>query len=65
MAERKKRNIHKTPLRSFKWLKWVLITVVILGIAFVVTAKPVFNIDLMEKLKRNREQFGSYSGSGS
>lgn len=43
----------------FKWLKWVLILLIVLGLTFLFTAKPVFNIDIMEKIRQKRTQSGS------
>lgn len=57
MAEGKKGRKRSGSL--FKTLKWILIAVLVLGIAFVFTAKPLFNIDLLEKLNRSKVETGS------
>jgi hypothetical protein len=59
MAEKKKRRSGKAPIRLFRGLKWVLIAVLVAGIAFLFTAKPVFNIDIVKQLKRDRTESGS------
>ncbi len=51
-----KKKIRKGP---FRWIKWVLIGAVILGLVFIFAAKPVFNINIMEKIRSNRTQSGS------
>jgi hypothetical protein len=59
MAERKNLRARKAPLRVFPLIKWILVAVLAAGIAFLFTAKPVFNIDILEHLKRDRSTSGS------
>ena len=44
---------------SLSSLKWILIGIVILVLAFLITAKPVFNIDLSQRIRDKRKTSSS------
>lgn len=46
---------------SLKYLVWLLVILIVLGIAFLIAAKPVFNIDLREKFTRSEVTTGTAS----
>ena len=61
MSERNKRqgSKPKAPGRFFRRLKWLLIAIIVIAAAFLFTAKPVFNIDLLKRITKNRTESGS------